>query len=77
MSRLTEGHPHREVVNYQRPMQLVLDENMVAIMPLAALQRLQVSPDVREARHNVCIRLPLDVFWVPQDIPNDHTDNER
>ena len=58
-------------------MQLVLDENPVSILPLAALQRLQVAPNVCEAHHNVRVRLPLDVFAVSQHIPNDHTDNDR
>ena len=42
---------------------------------MAALQRLQVVPNVREARHNVRVCLPLNVFGVPHHLPNDHTEN--
>ena len=57
------------------PLQLVIDNNPVVIPPLAALQRLKVVPNVREARHHVRVCLPLDVFGFPQHLPNYHTDN--
>ena len=50
---------------------------MVDIPPLTALQRVQFVPNVREARHNVRVRLPLDVFGVLQHLPNDYSDNGR
>ena len=54
-------------------MQLVLYDNPVAILPLASLQRLRVFPYVREARHNIRVHIPLEVFGVPHYLPNDPT----
>ena len=75
--RLAEVHTHREVVNFQITLQLVLNDNLVAIPPLAALQRLRVLPNIREARNHVSVYLYLDVSGVPQHLPNDYTDNGR